>query len=102
MKATSRETTRGPGSTARSTTLEPHLTPLLIKAKAAAALLDLSERTLWTYAKSVAIPSYRVGARMRRFNPYELKQWVANGCNTTPGSGAAIQALGASGEGDQA
>ena len=53
--------------------------PLLIKARAAAERLAISERKLWSLTNCGAIPSRRVG-RLVRYVPDELDRWVANGC----------------------
>lgn len=66
-------------------------TPLLIDAKAAAAMLAIGARTLWSLTKCSAIPSHRIG-RAVRYCPDELRAWVAAGCPTEPGSAERVRA----------
>lgn len=71
-----------------SNTLEH--TPLLIDAKAAAAMLALGARTLWTYTNCRAIPSRKIG-RAVRYCPAELRAWVDAGCPTEPGAAERVR-----------
>lgn len=59
--------------------------PLLIDAKAAAALLGVSARTLWGLTTSDAVPARRIGRRVL-YAPTELRAWIACDCPTDPGS----------------
>jgi len=65
--------------------------PLLIDAKAAAKMLAVGARTLWTYTNCNAIPSRKIG-RAVRYCPEELRAWIAAGCPTEAGSGDRIRA----------
>lgn len=58
---------------------------LLIDAKAAAAILAIGARTLWTYTNCRAIPSRKIG-RAVRYCPDELRAWIAAGCPTDAGA----------------
>ena len=60
-------------------------TPLLIGVKAAAAVLALGERTLWSLTNCRAIPSRKIG-RSVRYSPDELHAWIAAGCPSEPGA----------------
>lgn len=64
---------------------QDHDTQLLIDAKAAATILALGARTLWTLTKCGAVPVRRIG-RSVRYCPAELRGWIAAGCPTEPGS----------------
>lgn len=70
---------------------EHSIQPLLIDVKAAAAMLDISTRLLWTLTKCHAIPVRRIG-RAVRYAPDELRAWVAAGCPATPGSADRVRA----------
>lgn len=59
--------------------------PLLIDAKAAAALLSMGERRLWVLSNCRAIPSMKIG-KSRRYCPDELRAWVRAGCPTDGGA----------------
>ncbi len=58
---------------------------LLIDAKAAAAMLAIGKRTLWTYTNCNAIPSRKIG-RAVRYCPDELRAWITAGCPTDAGA----------------
>jgi len=64
---------RGRGDEARpdSTPTEP----LLVSAKAAAELLGISARALWSLSNAGQVPSVRIGAR-RLYRPEALRAWV--------------------------
>lgn len=64
---------------------EDHDTKLLIDAKAAARLLSIGGRKLWSLTKCDAVPSQRIG-RAVRYCPAELRAWIAAGCPTEPGA----------------
>lgn len=64
--------------------------PLLVDSKTARVLLGLGERRLWELTNCNAIPHRRVG-RLVRFAPAELRQWVAAGCPTEPGSAERVR-----------
>ena len=68
-----------------STSSSQPANPLLIDAKAAAAMLAISPRKLWTLTRCDAIPARRIG-RSVRYCPAELQAWVADGCPTEPGA----------------
>jgi excisionase family DNA binding protein len=63
----------------------------LIDAKRAAELLDISKRTLWTLSASNAIPSVRIGKKLRRYQLSHLNEWIRQGCPTAPGSGDRVR-----------
>lgn len=63
---------------------------LLIDAKAAARVLALGSRTLWTLTKCNAVPARRIG-RAVRYCPAELRAWIALGCPTEPGSAERVR-----------
>jgi excisionase family DNA binding protein len=50
---------------------------LLIDSRSAARMLSLSERTLYTLAKSGAIPFVRCGKRGKRFSVAAIERWIA-------------------------
>jgi len=77
------------GSTSGTIKQQEH-TPLLIDAKAAAALLAISPRKLWTLTRCNAIPSRRIG-RAVRYCPTELRLWVVAGCPTEPGAAERVR-----------
>ncbi|TWU24747.1 helix-turn-helix domain-containing protein [Bythopirellula polymerisocia] len=47
-----------------------------IKAKQAAELVDVSERTILLYAKTGMMPAHRVGPKLWRFCPDEIDAWM--------------------------
>lgn len=77
------------GSTCGNDFTRQH-TPLLISAKAAAAMLCIGPRTLWTLTNCGAIPSRKIG-RAVRYCPDELRAWIDAGCPTEPGSADQIR-----------
>ena len=76
---------RPPDPSAKSSHDSAVPTPLLINAKAAAAMLAIGARTLWTYTNCNAIPSRKIG-RAVRYCPDDLRAWVAAGCPTDAGA----------------
>lgn len=50
--------------------------PLLLNAREAARLLNVSERLLWTMTADGDIPSVRVGRRGVRYLPDDLTRWI--------------------------
>jgi predicted DNA-binding transcriptional regulator AlpA len=60
-------------------------TALLVDAAAAAEMLGISTRNLWSLTKRGAVPVRRIG-RSVRYSPTELQSWVAAGCPTEPGA----------------
>ncbi len=64
--------------------------PLLIDAKAAAALLCMGERHLWMLSNCRAIPSFKIG-KSRRYCPDELRAWILAGCPTEDGAGDRVR-----------
>lgn len=52
---------------------------LLVKAPEAAALLSISERTLWALTNRNCVPHRRIG-RGVRYSPEELQEWIRLGC----------------------
>ena len=85
MKATLDESARTLAGSTGGKTEQIEYTALLIDAKAAARLLALGARTLWTLTKCNAVPSRHIG-RSVRYCPGELRAWIAAGCPTEPGS----------------
>lgn len=63
---------------------------LLIGPREAAAVLGISERTLWDLSAREAVPSHRVG-RLRRYSPQELDLWVQAGCPTDDGAAERVR-----------
>jgi len=59
--------------------------PMLIDSKAAAKLLSMGERRLWTLTNCNAIPSRKIG-RSVRYSPRELRAWIDADCPTDPDS----------------
>jgi excisionase family DNA binding protein len=53
----------------------PQVAPMLLKAKAAADTLSISERTLFRYVKDGAIPAVHIGACVR-FDPRDLAAFI--------------------------
>ena len=49
--------------------------PLLLGTRRAAAVLGLSERTLWRLTKSGEVPHVRIGRRVL-YDPDDLRAWV--------------------------
>ncbi len=66
------------------------MSPLLIDARAACALLSIGYRKLAALTSVGAIPSDKIGT-LRRYRPDELKAWVRAGCPTEPGAGMRIR-----------
>ncbi len=65
--------------------------PLLLDRKAACLWLSIGQRRLWELTNCNAIPSRRIG-RSVRYEPSELRAWVAMGCPTEPGAGSRVRA----------
>ena len=57
---------------------------------AAAAMLALGARTLWSNTNCRAIPSRKIG-RAVRYCPNELRAWVAAGCPTDAGAADGVR-----------
>jgi excisionase family DNA binding protein len=49
--------------------------PLLVTPREAAALLSISERTLWSMTKTGEISVVRIG-RTVRYDPHDLRRWI--------------------------
>jgi len=64
--------------------------PLLISAPAAADILGISKRTLWSLTNRNAVPSKRIG-RSVRYCPAELRAWITAGCPTESGAAAKLR-----------
>jgi excisionase family DNA binding protein len=56
-------------------TTKQAVTPLLISARDAAMLLNISERTLATYTKSGVLPVVRIGHSVR-YSVEALRKWI--------------------------
>ncbi len=69
------ESARTPASNTGDGSNSHKHTALLIDAKAAAAMLALGVRTLWTYTNCRAIPSRKIG-RAVRYCPDEVRAWI--------------------------
>ena len=71
----------------------PHGTEatLLLDRKAVCVCLSIGQRRLWELTNCNAIPSRRIG-RSVRYEPSELRAWVAMGCPTEPGAGRRVRA----------
>ena len=69
------ETARTPASLPDGREHSLDFTPVLVRVADAAALLAVSERTLWRLTKCEAVPSHRVG-RSVRYARAELAAWV--------------------------
>ena len=68
---TSRKTTPPAAHDTNGSALEP----LLLGAKQAAHLLDISMRSLWSLSVSGQVPSVKLGAR-RLYRPESLRAWL--------------------------
>jgi len=58
--------------------MQQALPKMLLTAREAAALLSISERTLWTLTSTKAIPCVRLSPRMTRYDPDMLDDWIKN------------------------
>jgi len=70
---------------------DPVSPPLLIDRRTARRSLSIGDRRLWELTNCNAIPSRRIG-RSVRYEPSELRAWVAMGCPTEPGAGKRVRA----------
>jgi excisionase family DNA binding protein len=81
-----------PASTEGVTNKTQH-SPLAVRGYAAAAkMLGLSERTVWSLVKRNALPHHRCGTAVL-FVPDELAAWLDAGCPTEPGSAVKVRGL---------
>mgnify|MGYP006273519775 CR=1 FL=1 len=64
---------------------------LLVGAQAAASMLAISPRLLWSLTKRDAIPCRRIGRRVL-YRPAELEAWLDAGAPTEPGAARGIYA----------
>lgn len=55
--------------------VDSDLTPLLVNARTAAAILCISERTLWTLTDQRDVPCVRIG-RAVRYDRRDLMAWI--------------------------
>lgn len=55
----------------------PHDAKQLLTSREAAAVLSISERTLWGLMRSGAIPCVPIG-RSVRYDPADLRAWIAS------------------------
>lgn len=53
------------------------LQPLMVKPSQAAKLLQVCEKTLWTWTKDGTIPAIKVGGVVR-YSVDALRQWITN------------------------
>ena len=86
------ESARTPASNTGDGSNSHKHTALLIDAKAAAAMLALGARTLWSYTNCRAIPSRKIG-RAVRYCPDELLAWIAAGCPTDAGAADGVRSV---------
>ncbi len=68
----------------------PQDTRLLIGARDAAELLDISERSLWQFTRDRAIPCLKIG-RINKYPLAGLRAWIAAGAPTEPGAADRIR-----------
>lgn len=73
-----------PARNSRGADSNHNLQPLLVDAKKAADLIQISPRLLWSLTKMQAIPARKVGRRVL-YSPAELHAWVDLNCPQTPG-----------------
>ena len=52
------------------------ITPLLLTARQAAKLLNISERTLYARTADGSIAVVRIGNRGIRYDPADLRRWI--------------------------
>lgn len=52
------------------------ITPLLLTARQAAKLLNISERTLYARTADKSIAVVRIGNRGIRYDPADLRRWI--------------------------
>lgn len=50
---------------------------LLLTSREAAKAMNISERTLWTLTQAGEIPRVPFGSRGYRYDPEDLKAWIA-------------------------
>lgn len=65
------------------TAVKQAMETLLLTAKQAAQLLNVSERTLWTWSKRGIAPVIRLGGTVR-YSRDQLESWIAAGCPSNP------------------
>jgi excisionase family DNA binding protein len=62
------------------------ITPLLLTARQAAKLLNISERTLYARTADGSIAVVRIGNRGIRYDPADLRAWIERAKNSEEGS----------------
>jgi excisionase family DNA binding protein len=58
------------------TQTQPTIEPILLTARQAARLLNISERTLYARTADGSIAVVRIGNRGIRYDPTDLRQWI--------------------------
>ena len=58
------------------------ITPLLLTARQAAKLLNISERTLYARTADGSIAVVRIGNRGIRYDPADLRRWIERAKNS--------------------
>jgi excisionase family DNA binding protein len=61
---------------------EQDITPLLLTAQQAARWLNISERTLYARTADGSIAVVRIGNRGIRYDPEDLRAWIARAKNS--------------------
>lgn len=65
---------------------EQTLEPMLLTARQAAQLLNISERTLYARTADGSIAVVRIGNRGIRYDPADLRAWIARAKNSEKGA----------------
>jgi len=65
---------------------ESPITPLLLTARQAAKLLNISERTLYARTVDGSISVVRIGNRGIRYDPADLRRWIESAKNLQKGA----------------
>lgn len=65
---------------------EQTVEPILLRAQQAARLLNISERTLYARTADGSIAVVRIGNRGIRYDPADLRAWIARAKNSEKGA----------------
>jgi len=65
---------------------ERTIEPILMTARQAARLLNISERTLYARTADGSIAVVRIGNRGIRYDPADLRAWIARAKNSENGA----------------
>ncbi len=65
---------------------ERTIEPILMTAREAAKLLNISERTLYARTADGSIAVVRIGNRGIRYDPADLRAWIARAKNSEKGT----------------